>query len=219
MRKYCVKMLVNTSVFTALFSCILQKFALFKLFDPVCRKIMIFLFSADEARLGALRGQRCKKIVIFQSQGISGSTPVRLHQNNVIITKKTDFVKFLPLTGVWNGRKCGEDCTALPQEKRFYEARKRERKGSKPNPVKRRFDVVCPEFGRGAQRYKIKICRKGFPLRQTGVKNKTENEIEKRRRVYCQRTMRPSFRVLPRSMMRWLEEPRNCREISRSASS
>ena len=58
-------MLVNTSVFTALLPCILQKFVLFKLFDPVCKKMIIFLFSADEARLGALQGQRYKKIVIF----------------------------------------------------------------------------------------------------------------------------------------------------------
>ena len=103
MRKYCVKMLVNTSVFTALLPCILQKFALLKRFDPVCRKMIRFLFSADEARLGAQLRQRYKKIVIFHSQGISGSTPVRLHQNNVIITKKTDFVKFSPLTGVRYG--------------------------------------------------------------------------------------------------------------------
>ena len=44
-------MLVNTSVLTALLPCLLQKFALFKLFNPVCKKIIIFLFSADEVRL------------------------------------------------------------------------------------------------------------------------------------------------------------------------
>ena len=63
--KYCVKMLVNTSVFTALFPCILQKFALFKLSDPVCRKMMIFLFSADEARLTPCKDNDTKRLWFF----------------------------------------------------------------------------------------------------------------------------------------------------------
>ena len=79
LRKYCVKMLVNTPVLTALLPCILQKFTLFKLSDPVCKKMIRFLFLANEARLGALRGQQCKKMMVFSLQGILDSTLVCLY--------------------------------------------------------------------------------------------------------------------------------------------
>ena len=44
-------MIDNTTVLSALLPCLLQKFVLFKLFDPVSKKIIIFLVSADEVRL------------------------------------------------------------------------------------------------------------------------------------------------------------------------
>ncbi len=55
-------MLNNTKVLFALLPCLLQKFVLFKLFDPVSKKIIIFLVSADKARLPPCKDNDSKRL-------------------------------------------------------------------------------------------------------------------------------------------------------------
>ena len=58
-------MLVNPQRIYSAFSLPYKKFALFKLLISNLEKFLLFCPRKDEARLGALQGQRFKKMVIF----------------------------------------------------------------------------------------------------------------------------------------------------------